>query len=64
MNKGKKNIARKTFGRKSTGGAAPRKVLFDKDPAETDRTSATIDVQMSSALIKRVPATQVSLLFI
>jgi hypothetical protein len=68
--KGKKNTARKTAGkkttggRKSTGGAAPRKVLFDKDPAETDPTSTTIDVEMSPALTERVPATQVSLLFV
>ena len=66
----KKNTAQKTTGkkstsgRKSTGGAAPRKVLFNKDPAETDPTSTMINVEMSSALIKHVPVTQVSLLFV
>ena len=66
----KKNTAQKTTGKKSTSGqkstsgAAPRKVLFDKDPAETDPTSTMIDVEMSSVLIKHVPATQVSLLFV
>jgi hypothetical protein len=65
MAKGKKNTARKTTGgRKSTGGAAPRQVLFDKDPAETDPKSTMIDVEMSSALTERVPATQVSLLIV
>jgi hypothetical protein len=56
MAKGKKNT-----GRKSTGGTAPRKVLFDDVPAGTD---TTIDADMSSALTERAPTTQVSLSFV
>jgi hypothetical protein len=55
------NMAGKSFAQKSTGGKAPRKELFGKCSAEVGATSATINVEMSSAL---VPATQVDFILL
>jgi hypothetical protein len=53
---------KKNYVRKSTGGKAPRKELFDKRPAAIGAASATINVDMLPALPEHVPATQVSII--